>query len=165
MPHAYAAQFRAMVVEQVRSGRRVAEVAAAVEVPEATVFRWVRQDRIDRGELSGTTTAESAELRAANRRITGSGGRASHGEAGFRGDTVVAAAILDRAARQGQVINIKGPSWRPKEHGALTKPLADLTDPPERLPVHLDPVSLRLPTDVSGTNRYGLFARGPSYGT
>ena len=29
MPHAYAAQFRAMVVEQVRSGRRVAEVAAA----------------------------------------------------------------------------------------------------------------------------------------
>jgi transposase len=69
MPHAYAAQFRAMVVEQVRSGRRVAEVAAAVEVPEATVFRWVRQDRIDRGELSGTTTAESAQLRAAKRRI------------------------------------------------------------------------------------------------
>ncbi len=69
MPRSYAAQFRAMVVDQVRSGRSVAEVAAAVEVPESTVFRWVRQDRIDRGELAGTPTAESAELRAAKRRI------------------------------------------------------------------------------------------------
>jgi putative transposase len=69
VPHSYAAQFRAMVVEQVRSGRRVAEVAAAVEVAEATVYRWVRQDRIDRGELEGTATAENAELRAAKRRI------------------------------------------------------------------------------------------------
>lgn len=54
MPRAYASQFRSMVVEQVRSGRRVAEVAATVGVPEATVFRWARQDRIDRGELAGT---------------------------------------------------------------------------------------------------------------
>lgn len=51
------------VVDQVRSGRRVAEVAAALGLPEGTVFRWVRQDRIDRGELAGTPTAESAELR------------------------------------------------------------------------------------------------------
>ena len=70
MPRAYASQFRSMVVEQVRSGRRVAEVAATVGVPEATVFRWVRQDRIDRGELAGTSTVESAELREARRRIS-----------------------------------------------------------------------------------------------
>ncbi|HEX2282072.1 MAG TPA: IS3 family transposase, partial [Thermomicrobiales bacterium] len=69
MPRSYAAQFRAMVIEQVRSGRRVAEVAATLELPESTVFRWVRQDKIDRGELAGTSTAESAELRAAKRRI------------------------------------------------------------------------------------------------
>jgi putative transposase len=69
MPHAYASQFRAMVVEQVRSGRSVAAVAAAVEVPESMVFRWVRQDRIDRGELAGTSTVENAQLRAARRRI------------------------------------------------------------------------------------------------
>ncbi len=37
--------------------------------PESTVFRWVRQDKIDRGELAGTPTVESAELRAAKRRI------------------------------------------------------------------------------------------------
>lgn len=70
MPRSYATHFRAMVVEQVRSGRRVAEVAAALELPESTVFRWVRQDRIDRGELAGTPRAESAELRAAKRRST-----------------------------------------------------------------------------------------------
>ncbi len=69
MPRSYAPQFRAMVVEQVRSGRPVAEVAADLELSEGTVFRWVRQDRIDRGELAGTPSAESAELRAAKRRI------------------------------------------------------------------------------------------------
>jgi transposase-like protein len=68
MPHAYASQFRAMVVEQVRSGRSVAEVASSVDVPQSTVFRWVRQDRIDRGEMAGTSTVESAQLRAARRR-------------------------------------------------------------------------------------------------
>jgi hypothetical protein len=47
MPHAYASQFRAMVVEQVRSGRRVVDVAASVDVAEATVYRWVRQDRVE----------------------------------------------------------------------------------------------------------------------
>ncbi len=69
MPHSYAPQFRVMVVDQVRGGRRVADVAASVELAEATVYRWVRQDRIDRGELAGTSTAESAELRSARRRI------------------------------------------------------------------------------------------------
>ena len=69
MPHSYAPQFRAMVIDQVRSGRRVAEVAASVGVPEGTVYRWVRQDRIDRGELAGTSSVENAELRAARHRI------------------------------------------------------------------------------------------------
>ena len=52
----------------------------------------------------------------------------------FGGDTVVAAAILDRLLDKATVINIKGQSWRLKEHGALTKPLAELSDPPERPP-------------------------------
>jgi transposase len=58
MPRSYASQFRAMVIEQVRNGRRVADVGASVEVPEATVFRWVRQDRIDRGEIPGASSQE-----------------------------------------------------------------------------------------------------------
>lgn len=69
MPHSYAPQFRAMVIDQVRSGRRVAEVAASVGVPEGTAYRWVRQDRIDRGEIAGTSSIENVELRAARHRI------------------------------------------------------------------------------------------------
>ena len=37
------------------------------------------------------------------------------------GDTVVAAAILDRLLHNAIVINIKGPSWRLREHQALTE--------------------------------------------
>ncbi len=39
----------------------------------------------------------------------------------FGGDPVVAAAILDRLLHRAIVINIKGPSWRLKEHQALTE--------------------------------------------
>jgi transposase-like protein len=38
MPRSYAPQFRAMVIEQVRAGRRVAEVAAELELCQGTVF-------------------------------------------------------------------------------------------------------------------------------
>lgn len=40
----------------------------------------------------------------------------------FGGDAVIAAAILDRLLHNAVVINIKGPSWRLKEHHALTQP-------------------------------------------
>jgi DNA replication protein DnaC len=49
----------------------------------------------------------------------------------FGGDSVVAAAILDRLLDNATVINIKGPSWRLREHQALTQPTTQMTDPPE----------------------------------
>ena len=52
----------------------------------------------------------------------------------FGGDAVVAAAILDRLLDRATVINVKGPSWRLREHEALTKPLTDLSGPPENAP-------------------------------
>jgi DNA replication protein DnaC len=52
----------------------------------------------------------------------------------FGGDSVVAAAILDRLLDRAKVINIKGPSWRLREHEALTKPITDLADPPDKTP-------------------------------
>lgn len=52
----------------------------------------------------------------------------------FGGDSVVAAAILDRLLDGAAVINIKGPSWRLREHQALTQPLAQLVDAPDTLP-------------------------------
>ena len=45
------------------------------------------------------------------------------------GDTVVAAAILDRLMHDAIVFNIKGPSWRLREHQALT---AATTEPGHR---------------------------------
>lgn len=30
---------------------------------------WIKQDKVDRGEIPGTTTVESVELRAARKRI------------------------------------------------------------------------------------------------
>jgi DNA replication protein DnaC len=47
------------------------------------------------------------------------------------GDSVVASAILDRLMHNAVVFNIKGPSWRLREHHALT---AATTDPTERRP-------------------------------
>ncbi len=50
----------------------------------------------------------------------------------FGGDSVVAAAILDRLLDRAAVINIKGSSWRLREHQALTQPSPSLTTPPSR---------------------------------
>jgi transposase len=108
MPRSYAPQFRAMVVDQVRNGKRVAEVAGNVEHCGATVFRWVRQDKVDRGEreMPGTSTLENAELRAAKRRIV---------ELEAELATVKRASELFTEGRsEGRVVRPKDrcPSWR-----------------------------------------------------
>jgi len=69
MPISYSSQYREMVLVQVRAGRPVAELAGELEVSEATIFRWKQQDRIDSGQASGLSSTESAELKAARRRI------------------------------------------------------------------------------------------------
>jgi transposase len=69
VPRSYAPEFRWRVVELVRGGRRVSVVAAEIGVSEATVYRWLQQDRIDRGERSGLSTVERVELAQARRRI------------------------------------------------------------------------------------------------
>ncbi len=47
------------------------------------------------------------------------------------GDTVVAAAILDRLMHNAIVFNIKGPSWRVREHSGLE--IAATQPAPERI--------------------------------
>ncbi len=69
MPKPYPAEFRARAVALVRAGRRVADVAYDLGISCGGLSNWVRQDRIDRGELPGRSTTESAELRAAKKRI------------------------------------------------------------------------------------------------
>jgi len=52
-----------------RSGRPATELSADYGVSVATIYRWINQDRIDHGEVPGTTGAENAELAAAKKRI------------------------------------------------------------------------------------------------
>lgn len=50
-PEAPRRSAEAMVVEQGPSGPQVAKIAATVAVADATTYRWLHQDQIDRGEL------------------------------------------------------------------------------------------------------------------
>ena len=65
----YPAEFRRKVLDLLANGRTVASVAHDLDVSDQTIYNWRRQDRIDRGEQSGLTTAEKGELAAAKKRI------------------------------------------------------------------------------------------------
>jgi transposase len=45
------------------------ELAHDLDVSDQTIYNWRRQDRIDRGQQPGLTTAEKGELAAAKKRI------------------------------------------------------------------------------------------------
>jgi transposase len=47
----------------------VAQLAEVFGVSEASVYNWIKQDRIDRGEVDGLRTDQALELAAAKRRI------------------------------------------------------------------------------------------------
>lgn len=69
VPRAYPPEFRARAIALVRAGKPQKQTAHELDIHPVTLSKWVKQDRIDRGEIPGTTTTESAELRAARRRI------------------------------------------------------------------------------------------------
>jgi len=69
MPRSYPPEFRRKVLDLVAAGRSVAEIAADLEVSGQTIYNWRNQDLIDRGERSGVTSSDLAELVAAKRRI------------------------------------------------------------------------------------------------
>lgn len=59
----YTAEFKADAVAMVIEGERsVADVARGLGLHEGTLGNWVRQARIDRGERTGLTSDERAEL-------------------------------------------------------------------------------------------------------
>jgi transposase len=69
MPTSYPSEFRRRAVALVRSGWSVTKTAHDLDVTTATIYNWVKQDRIDRGEIPGVSTQESKELVRARRRI------------------------------------------------------------------------------------------------
>jgi transposase-like protein len=69
MPRPFPAEFRLRAVALVRAGKTITRTAEELGVSQGALHGWVRQDKIDRGELPGVSTAESAELKKAKRRI------------------------------------------------------------------------------------------------
>jgi transposase-like protein len=69
MPRRYPPEVRRQVVELARSGTKVAQLAEVFGVSEASIYTWLKQERIDRGEIDGLSTDQALGLAAAKRRI------------------------------------------------------------------------------------------------
>lgn len=69
MPRAYPAEFRTRAVALVRTGTLTQQTAIELGIHPVTLTKWLRQADIDHGLRAGKFSAESAELRAARRRI------------------------------------------------------------------------------------------------
>jgi transposase-like protein len=69
MPRAYPDEFRVRAVSLIRAGQTVKKTASDLDVSCAILYRWVKQDKIDRGEIPGVPIAESREMRKARKRI------------------------------------------------------------------------------------------------
>ncbi len=69
MPKKYPDEFRRRAVALVRSGQPVTRTATDLGITDTCLYGWVKQDRIDRGEIPGISSVESRELRKAERRI------------------------------------------------------------------------------------------------
>lgn len=69
MPRNYPLEVRRQVIDLARSGTRVTQLVATFGMSEATIYNWLKQEKIDRGEIDGTSTDQALELTAAKRRI------------------------------------------------------------------------------------------------
>jgi transposase len=69
MPRSYPPGIRRQVVELARAGTRVKQLAATFGMSEAAIYLWLKQERIDRGEIDVLSTDQAMELAAAKRRI------------------------------------------------------------------------------------------------
>jgi transposase len=69
MPQHVSPEVRRQVVELARAGTKVKQLAVTFGVSQQSVYNWLKQDRIDRGEAEGATTSQQLELAAAKRRI------------------------------------------------------------------------------------------------
>jgi transposase-like protein len=69
MPRKYPPEVRHQVIELARSGTKVAQLTATFGMSDATIYNWLKQEKIDRGEIAGLNTEEALDLAAAKRRI------------------------------------------------------------------------------------------------
>jgi transposase len=69
MPTRYPPEFRRRVLELIKTGRSVAEVATALGVSDQTAYSWRNQDLIDSGRKPGVSSSDRAELAEARKKI------------------------------------------------------------------------------------------------
>lgn len=69
MPRRYPAEVRRQVIELARSGTKVGQLAETFGMSDATIYTWLKQEKIDRREVPGLSTEEALDLAAAKRRI------------------------------------------------------------------------------------------------
>ncbi len=69
MPKPYPPEFRARVLALLRAGKTVEQVARELDLSDATIYNWRRQDEIDTGVRPGLSSPQAAELASARRRI------------------------------------------------------------------------------------------------
>jgi len=69
MPRPFPAEFRLRAVALVRASQPITKTAQDLGMSAAALHKWVHQDKVDRGEIPGTTTKENAELVRARKRI------------------------------------------------------------------------------------------------
>lgn len=60
---AYPLEFRAKIIELIRSGKSVSAIAKEYDIARLTITNWLKQDDVDAGRRSETVaTAESGEM-------------------------------------------------------------------------------------------------------
>ena len=68
MPPRYQPEVRRQVLQLAGAGSKPKDLAEAFGMSEATVYNWLRQQRIDNGEEDGTSTDQAIQLKAAQKR-------------------------------------------------------------------------------------------------
>jgi transposase-like protein len=69
MPRSYPPEFRRKVLDLLKAGRTVQQVAADLQISDQTIYNWHKQERIDSGLEPGVMSSDDKELVAARRRI------------------------------------------------------------------------------------------------
>lgn len=69
LPRPYPPEFRGRAVACVRAGKQAKQTVVELGIHPVTLSNWIRQADVDQGRRPGVSPSESAELRAAKRRI------------------------------------------------------------------------------------------------
>lgn len=69
MPRRYQPEVHRQVLQLAGAGSRPKDLAEAFGMSQATIYNWLRQQRIDNGEEEGTSTDQAVQLKAARKRI------------------------------------------------------------------------------------------------